>query len=317
MIYTLFIYQSHSGLLIYDKNFQDISQGKMELFSSFFSAIKSFIKELVLDGSKELKNIELGDYTVLITSMNDLKADLVIITDKEDQKSVEKLIPKIIKILMNYQQMFLEWDGSRNEFSLLDQPLAEIMSVKKKLTESTTLIDKPEEFLKTLWAQKGELNAQLQQNLIQERDFLATKYDKAENIPRKLAVAERLLELSEKLKEEKSFLKYQTDVKKLKDEIKDHRLKLKYFLDKAKVNLNDTLNKLGSNSLKSGDYKETYINLYSFSTKLKNMSSGREWEQYRDLAKKLIEKDSIPDHQFSETITSILHMKDDIDSYLT
>ena len=57
MLYTIFLYQSESGLLFYDKNFQDISDGKMELFSSFFSALKSFIGEMILDGEKELKNM--------------------------------------------------------------------------------------------------------------------------------------------------------------------------------------------------------------------------------------------------------------------
>ncbi|HEY0090639.1 MAG TPA: hypothetical protein VGB37_17440, partial [Candidatus Lokiarchaeia archaeon] len=58
------LYQQESGLLLYDKNFQDISEGKMELFSGFFAALKSFVSEMVLEGSKDLKNIELGDYSV-------------------------------------------------------------------------------------------------------------------------------------------------------------------------------------------------------------------------------------------------------------
>ena len=68
MLYTIFLYQSESGLLLFDKSFQDISSGKMELFSSFFSALKAFIGEMIIEGSTELKNISLGDYTVLIES---------------------------------------------------------------------------------------------------------------------------------------------------------------------------------------------------------------------------------------------------------
>ena len=93
MLYTIFLYQSESGLLFYDKSFQDISDGKMDLFSSFFSALKSFIGEIVLDGAKELKNIELGDYTVLITSINEIKADLVVIVQALTVASVISLIP--------------------------------------------------------------------------------------------------------------------------------------------------------------------------------------------------------------------------------
>jgi len=54
MIYTIFLYQSHTGLLIYDKSFQEINTGKMEMFSSFFLTIKSFVSQLVLDGSNLL-----------------------------------------------------------------------------------------------------------------------------------------------------------------------------------------------------------------------------------------------------------------------
>ena len=58
---------------MYDKSFQDVSSGKMELFSSFFSAVKTFISEIVLEGSKELKNIEMGDYTIVVSSIKDMK----------------------------------------------------------------------------------------------------------------------------------------------------------------------------------------------------------------------------------------------------
>lgn len=127
MIYSIFLYQSPTGLLIYDKSFQDISKGKMEMFGSFFSAIKTFASELVLgdslDRSKELTNIELKDYIVLITSLSKINVDMVIIADKEDTKSINKVIPKLIKLLNKYEQLFLSWEGNRDEFNILDHPL--------------------------------------------------------------------------------------------------------------------------------------------------------------------------------------------------
>ena len=132
MIYTIFLYQSDTGLLIYDNNFQELSTGRMELFSSFFTAIKTFISELVLEGSKELKNIELGDYTVFITALPKLNIDLVIIADKDDSKSINKLIPKLIKFLQKYEQLFLSWDGDREEFDILDHPLTELVLANVK-----------------------------------------------------------------------------------------------------------------------------------------------------------------------------------------
>ena len=106
MIYTIFLYQSHTGLLIYDKSFQEIDAKNTEMFSSFISAMKSFVSEIVisdsLDRSKELTNIELSDYTVIITSIPKIKVDMVIVADKEDTKTINKLIPKLVKFLNKY-----------------------------------------------------------------------------------------------------------------------------------------------------------------------------------------------------------------------
>ncbi|MHA1336780.1 MAG: hypothetical protein ACTSPW_13730, partial [Promethearchaeota archaeon] len=313
MLYSIFIYQSTSGILMYDKNFQDISKGKMELFSSFFSAIKSFISEMILEGSKELKNIGLGDYTILITSIPEIKADLVLIVDQEDVKIVNKLIPKIIKILLKHQQLFLEWDGNRDEFSILDQPLTELILSKKKLVEGTSILEKPGELLKTMWEYKGELPEQKRENLIKERDFLIRRLEKTTNLLRKLAIAEKILKLSEELKDDNGFLHYQKEVKQLKDEIKDTKLKLDYYLKSVKENINKAVERLGEKSIKEGDFKDVYLNLYSFSTKLKNITASKKWEEYREMAQKLIDKDSTSEHELSEIVSNILKMSDNID----
>ncbi|MHA1147789.1 MAG: hypothetical protein ACTSR8_06050 [Promethearchaeota archaeon] len=300
---------------MYDKSFEDISSGKMELFSSFFSAIKTFISEMLLDGSKELRNIGIGDYTVLVTSIPELKADLVMIADQDDIKILNKLIPKILKVLMKHQQVFLEWDGNRNEFSILDQPLSELILSKRKLVEGTTLLENPQEFLKGMWEHKGDLSDQLVNNLDQERTFLLGRYSKTTNLLRKLAIAEKVLELSEKLRDEETFLKFQKEVKLIRDQIKDTKIKLKYYLDKAKNSLSDSVDHLGNKPIHEGDYKDAYINLYSFSTKLKAIVPGIEWQEYRNLAQILINKDETSDHELSEAIQKILNINDDIESF--
>ncbi len=186
MIYTIFLYQSHTGLLIYDKNFQEINAGKMEMFNSFFSTIKSYVSELVLDGSKELKNVELGDYTVSITSLSKVKVDMVIIADKEDAKVINKLIPKLIKLLQKYEQQFLSWDGKSEEFKILDHPLTELVLANVKDVKKT-LLKSPEQILKSIWPHKKKLTEEEFENLVQERDLLIFKIENAVNIPSKLA----------------------------------------------------------------------------------------------------------------------------------
>ena len=317
MLYTLFIYQQESGLLLFDKSFQDISAGKMDLFASFFTALKSFVSELVLGGSQELKNIELGDYTVLITGIKEIKADLVIIADNEDYKLVNKIIPKILKILMNFKEKFLTWNGSTTPFEVLNTPLSELILSQKKLIGIKTLIEKPDHVLKSIWAHKKDLSAQVKENLIKERDLLCEKLEKIPNIPEKLGINNKLLEIAEKLKNEQAFIKYQVEVKLLKDELEDVKLKLNFYLERIKITLSEAVESLGNKPVTKGSYRDAYVNLYSFSNKLKNVVSDNRWMTYQNMAKMLINKEDYTIHEVSEAITTILQMRDDIEYYIT
>ncbi len=316
MIYSLFLYQSKSGLLLYDKNFQDVSDGKLEMFSAFFSALKSFISEMVLSGSKELKNIELGDYFVLITYIHETEADLVIIADKEDNKAINKLIPKVVKIILEYKELFINWDQSVKTFKILDKPLTELILSKKKLVEGTSLIEKQEVVLKSIWAHRKDLSDELKQSLTDEKKILQKKLMETENFKDKLVLTEKLIQISGNLRNEDDFIHFQKQAKRIKDEINDRKLKLQYYLENAKKALSYTLDNLGTKSLKAGDYKDTYLNLYSFSTKLKNLADKDTYKHYQALAKALIDKDELSADDLSQIISKILAMKDDIDYYL-
>lgn len=262
----------------------------MEMFSSFFTAIKTFVSELVLgdslDRSKELTNIELKDYTVLITLIPKIKVDMVIIADKEDSKTVNKVIPKLIKLLNKYEQLFLSWDGDRDEFNISEYPLTELIVANVKVVRKS-LLEHPDQMLKSIWAHKKQLSREKIENLIQERDLLIYKIENTANLTRKVAMSESVVELSEKLKDETTFLKYQNEVNKLNNEIKDVRFKLNYYLEKTKIALNEAINNSANKPIHLGDYKNTYLSLYSFSTKLKLIKETG-WEIYRDLANKFI-----------------------------
>ncbi len=314
MIYTIFLYQSHTGLLIYDKSFQEINTGKMELFSSFFLTLKSFVSELVLDGSKELKNVELGDYTVSITSLSKVKVDMVIIADKEDVKAINKLIPKLIKLLQKYEHSFLSWEGNSEEFKILDHPLTELVLANVE-DEKKTLLKSPEQILKSIWARKKKLTEEEFENLVQERDLLIYKIENTVNIPSKLVKSHTVVELSEKLLDESTFLKYQGEVSRFKNELKDAKFKLNFYLNKIKTSVNEAIDNLGDNPIHLGDYKNSYLNLYSFSTKLKLVKENG-WEIYRDLANKLIDKYSFSEHDLSELIQKLLKMRSNLEDYL-
>jgi len=319
VIYSLFLYQRESGLLLYNKVFQDVSDGKMEMFGAFFSAIKSYISEILLEGSKELRTIELGDYIIFTSLIPDTNSDLVIIADKEDFKLLIRIFPKLIKIILNHKELFIEWRADVNEFLILDQPLTDLIHSKKQLlgeSGSGSIKDfSIKKILKSISSQKRELTEQTKINLIKEKDYLTSRLKRVNNYFQKLTIIEKLIEISEDIKDNDGYIKYKNEAKILRETIEDTKIKLKFFLKKVKTLLTEAVNKLGKTSLKEGDYNEAYLNLYSFTQKLTNLSSPLIKKKYQELARKLSNKDHISDNELSQTIALILNMDDRIEVY--
>ncbi|MBA7533794.1 hypothetical protein ES705_26038 [subsurface metagenome] len=239
---------------------------------------------------------------------------MVIIADKEDTKAINKLIPKLIKLLQKYEQLFLSWDGNSEEFKILDHPLTELVLANVKDVKKT-LLKSPEQMLKSIWAHKKKLTEEKFENLVQERDLLIYKIENAFNIPSKLSMSQTVVKLSEKLRDESTFLKYQGEVSRFKNELKDTKFKLIYYLNKIKTSLNEAIDNLGDNPIHLGDFKNSYLNLYSFSTKLKLVKENG-WEIYREIVSKFIDKDSLSDHELSEIIQTLLNMSTNVEDYL-
>ncbi len=319
MIYSLILYQRESGLVLYNKTFQDVSDGKMEMFGAFFSAIKSYISEILLEGSKELRTIELGDYIIFTLLVPETNSDLVIIANKEDYKLLKRLFPKIIKIILNHKELFIEWRADVNEFLILDQPLTDLIHSKKQLlgeSGSGSIKDfSIKKILKSISSQKREASEQSKLNLIKERAYLISRLKRVNNYFQKLTIIEKLIEISENVKDNDGSIKYRNEAKILRKKIEDTKIKLNFFLNKVKSLLTEAVNQLGNKSLKEGDYNEAYLNLYSFTQKLTNLSSPLIKKKYQELARKLSNKDNISDNELSQTIALILNMDDKIEEY--
>ncbi len=317
MLYSIFLYQTKSGLLIFDKSFQEISKTKIELFSSFFSAIKSFIQQMLLDGSKDLKNIELGNYLVKITTIPEINVDLVLIIDQDDNKKANKMIPKIIKILLTHRELFRDWDGNLRLFDILDHPITELIASEKSLLDEKTLTDNQIEILKSIWSRKGELLPQELESILKEKQFLEKRLNRVENLLRKKNIIEKIIEITHQIKDDKGYLQSQKILQKVENEINDTRFKIKYYLKSAKESLSNSLEKLGQKPLIQGDYKDTFLNLYSFGTKIQKISSGEGYQKFKEMANLLLEKDESRESELSQVIKDILNLKEeDINDYL-
>ena len=302
MIQSVYIFQTNTTILLYNKNFQ--SDEKMEMFSSFFSALQTFVSELTASSTETLNKIELGEYFVLISRIAEIASDLVIIIDTEDMKEAQKMIPKIIKLLIMYEDLFNNWDQEPEKFQSFDLDIIKLISSSKKLISESSLTVNQSSILKSIWEQKGALSEQLRQNLLQEEEELEAEYSDENNYIKKYEYCKKLIEISERLHDDEKFIKFQTEAKSLRDEIKDRRLRLQYYLDMMKE------------SLRLTKYAETYSYLYSLCLKLQNFTDPDIIEKYKIIAKTVLNRDKVSKVEFRKAIREITMIEDEINENL-
>ncbi|MFX1380771.1 MAG: hypothetical protein ACFFA4_16940 [Promethearchaeota archaeon] len=303
MIQALYIFQSKSKDLLYNKSFQ--SDEKLEMFDSFFSALQTFVSELTESSTESLNTIELGKYFVIITRIAEVLSDLVIIVDKEDIKEVQKIIPKIIEIIIAHQELFTNWDRQAEKLEIFDLKIIQLILSVKRLIAGSSLIAEQSKILKSIWEQKGALSEQLREDLLKERENLSLQYLTEQNFIKKFEISKKLIEISEKLRDDEKFIEYQTESKSLKDEIKDRKLRLQYYLDRIKE------------SLKYSKYAEIYSYLYSLSIKLENFVDPSLILKYKTLAKNILSRDKIPKDKFKQYLQEISIIEEEITEHFS
>jgi hypothetical protein len=275
------------------------------MFSSFFSALQSFVSELTASSMESLSKIELGEYFVLISRISEASSDLVIIVDKEDIREAEKMIPKIIKTIISHLDLFVNWDHGPEMLEMFDLKIIQLILSNKKLISESSLTVNQSSILKSIWDQKGALSEQLRENLLIEREELTKEYLDKENILKKYEISQKLIEISERLHDDEKFIEYQTEAKSLIDEIKDRKLRLQYYLDKVKE------------SMAYAKYAETYSYLYSFCLKLKNFAEPSIIEKYKSLAKTILNRSKVTKQEFRDAIREVSIIEEEINKYLT
>ncbi len=303
MIQSLYIFQSNSKNLLYNKKFQ--SDEKLEMFSSFFSALQTFVSELTASNTESLSTIELGEFFVLISRISEASSDLVIIIDREDIKEAEKMIPMIIETIISHIDLFINWDGDPEKLEMFDLKIIQLILSNKKLISESSLTANQSSILKSIWDQKGALSEQIRENLLTERENLINEYLGEENYLKKYGISKKLIEISEKLHDDEKFIEYQTEAKSLRDEIRDRKLRLQYYLDRV------------IESISYSKFAETYSYLYSFCLKLKNFTESEIIEKYKSLAKTILNRKKVSKQEFRDAIKEASMIEDEINRYLT
>ena len=303
MIQSLYLFQSSSKNLLYNKKFQ--SDEKLEMFSSFFSALQTFVSELTASSTESLSTIELGEYFVLISRIPEATSDLVIIIDKEDIREAEKMIPKIVEIIMSHIDLFVNWDHKPEMLEMFDLKIIQLILSNKKLISESSLTANQSSIMKSIWDQKGALSELLRENLLKERENLNNEYLEEENYLKKYGISKKLIEISEKLHDDEKFIEYQTEAKSLRDEIKDRKLRLQYYLDRV------------IESISYSKFAETYSYLYSFCLKLKNFAEPTVIDKYKSLAKAILNRKEVSKQIFRDVIKEVSKIEDEINTSLS
>lgn len=320
MLYFLFLYQSKTGTLLYEKHFKVKSDRPMELFGSFYTALKRFISSVIPEQSQEIKTIGLGEVNAYATKIPDYLIDIIIIADKEDYKIVEKLFSDLIKIILKYKTLFQNESIDRTLYENFDEEINTLIFSYKKIIDPMLLIEKQGDILKSIWTQKGELSEKLREEIEEikkKREKALKNFEKENNIIKKLIICQNIINFCEDLEDNQTLVVYQKHAKSLNDEIYDNKIRLTYYLSQAKKSLQSTLDTLSGRSIIYGQYKEVYSYLYSFSSKLKNFSTPEVQKKYYNLAKKFIDVNKISHEELSEAISEILNMNDDIEYYFS
>ncbi|OLS15874.1 MAG: hypothetical protein RBG13Loki_0514 [Promethearchaeota archaeon CR_4] len=317
MLYSIFLYESATGLLIWDRNFDSTKPDQIEMFSSFFSAIKTFVRETILKGTTTdaLKNIEMGDHVITFVVVKELNIDLVFITDRDDEKNVKKVTPKIIEVLMAHGNLFAEeFNGNVRKYQVLTDPIEEVLQKQKGLIDQQkSLIEDKEVFIKQLFTKRGKLDPREEETLRTEWEKLNRQLAITTNLLQKNQILEQMMHIEQRLADDQKFLNSSRIHQQLTKEISDLHYKLNYWLKETKNNMQKAISSIAQTqkSLQDADYKDAYRTLLDFSANIRKIADESLAIRFRDLARYLIDKNTIPPDVLSKAISEIMNLKDD------
>jgi len=311
MLYNIFLYQTKTGLLFWEKSFKDQCEPfQVEMLSSFLSAMNHNIKEMIANSSRGIKNIEMGNLKVIITEIESLGLGMVTITDVENEKAVRKIIPKFIKILNENADIFKNFDGDPSIFEDLD---SQFMKIIKKNKKGLNLKKPLKEKLKKL-----DLDSEPDKitKFKNERNFLEDQLKNTTILPFKIEILNSIDQIDHKLKDKENIEKNKFRKKKFATELQNTKDRMKYFLEKTKQAINRSVQTSKGKLIYETDFKDAYLNLYSFSSKLKILGRDDLTYEYREIAKIFIDKPEDQAHNFPNLIKKVLALSEDMDFYL-
>ena len=149
-----------------------------------------------------------------------------------------------------------------------------------------------------------------------EISFLDDRFKQSQNIFKKLEILNSKDIVLHKLKEKEIIKSNRRLRQKLMSDLNSTKDKLSYYLTRTKESITKIVETGKGKSLFDLDFNQVYINLYSFSTKLKFVGNNAMSERYRTYAKILVDKPEGKKNEFSNVIREILNLSNNIEDFL-
>ncbi|MFX1406533.1 MAG: hypothetical protein ACFFBW_06225 [Promethearchaeota archaeon] len=322
MLYFIFIYNSETGDLLYDKDLNVSNERQMDLFGSFYTALKTFLGGVMGTAMESIRTVGLGQFNAYVINHSELSIDLVLVAEKEDFKDIDRISEKMSELILKYKSLFIEGTVQADNFKEFDEAVNNLILSEKKVVDPLLLIEKKGDILKSIWNQRGKFSEQLREEREKQREMsskeigiLSELYSNESNFLKKFNICQRVIDIAESIEDERTMVEYQKIAKTIIDEIEDRKIRLEHYLLRTKQSLKDAIDSLYGASMTQGQYRDVYSSLYSFSSKLKNLASIETRQKYIKMANKLLEPLKIPKEELFKTIHEIENMNNDIESY--
>jgi len=184
------------------------------------------------------------------------------------------------------------------------------------LFHSRTLAGNQREFLQSMFAQVPDSDHNQQQIIIQEKIALETKLKVTTALTEKIRILEQIRDYSQKLKDIQNFEKCQKEIQKIQGDLVDLKQKAIYFLRQTKEVVNKLTSTLGMKRTEDLDLKPIYLNLYSFSSKLRALGNIEKADEYKTKASILIDQAKTNPGAVSTLLREIINLSEDIEYYM-
>ncbi|MBY9007501.1 MAG: hypothetical protein KGD63_12155 [Candidatus Lokiarchaeota archaeon] len=301
MIYFILFFQQKSGELLFSYSFQE--EKKIEIFTSIISAIKKFTTQTFSSEKESLKNIQIGEYFVILSQIKEISSDLVFICDNEDEKSISKIIPEINYIALGYKEIFINLNSELQTIQQFTYKITKTITSISKLIPKNDIIITQEKINKELWNQKGLLISKLKESFLKEENELLNQYQDEDNFIIKLKILKKICSIKKKQGEEESFQKWNEELDKIGLKIKDQEIRLNHYLKEIKE------------TLKNEDYKTIYPSLYSFCNKLQYFGKDNIIKKYKKIAEIFLDEKNTSVNDLNNAKEEILKMSFNLQDY--